>query len=263
MISPSPPVTVMPPARAIVERAFDKLRSYGTPPYVVYLADADGNLRRIAFRASDEMMNDVSYPIGDRLPLANIYRAFVGPLSLAVHEAVMPPNAQSSPSPRSSNAPSGLESDLKTIVTVTANAPPAYRLDVRGIETIGGHQVYHIDLAPRLDPERFALRALWIDTSTYNIRRASYVTHPDIVPIGEADLTVEFSQVGPYWIAARWIVLYHSPDLPHPGYRELEVKQMTFPTKLPDWLFDERAYEQHRRDHDVDYLHHIFPGGAP
>ena len=257
---------MIPPTPAIIQHAYERLRSYGTPAYVVYMTDENGDIHRIAFRGSDEMMNDAQLIRGEPLPIANIYRAFVGPLSITVHEAVvrstLGASAQPSATPEAQEQ-SSLVSDLRTIATVSAHAKPVYTVDDRGIETVDGYQDYHLQLNPTLDPTRYVLRDLWIDTTTYDVRRADYVTTDTNFPGATVYLTVNFAPVGPYWIAARWIALYHSPDLAHPAYRELEVKKMTFPGKLPDWLFDERAYEEHRRDHDVDYLHHLIPGEGP
>jgi len=256
-------VTATPPAtQAIVEEAYDRLRSYGTPPYVVYLTDENGDIHRIAFRASDEMMNDSEYLREATLPLANIYRAFVGPLSITVHQAVVPstPNPSAAPSSSPAQEESSLVSDLKTIAVVSARAKPIYTVTDKGIDTIDGHSDYHLALSPTLDPNHFALRDLWIDTTTHDVRRADYVTVDPNFPDATVYLTVNFEQVGPYWIAARWVAIYHMLGPGEPFYRELKVVKMRFPSTLPGWLWDERAYEAHRRARDLDPLAGLFDG---
>ncbi len=247
-----------PPTQAIVQQAYDRLRSYGTPPYVVYLTDENGDVHRIAFRASDEMMNDSEYLHQATLPFANIYRAFVGPLSITVHQAVAQATPSASAAP-TTPAQTSLESDLKTIAVVSVSAKPVYKVADQGVETVDGHSDYHLVLDPTLDPSRFALRDLWIDATTHDVRRADYVTTDSNVPDATVYLTVNFEQVGPYWIAARWVAIYHmlGPCAP-PVYRELKVEKMRFPSELPDWLWDERQYEAHRRDRQLDPLAGLF-----
>jgi len=248
-----PVVASPPPARAIVQRAYERLRSYGTPPYVVYLTDENGDRHRIAFRASDEMMNDSEYyPNDDRLPLARIYRAFVGPLSITVHESIV----KTTPSPGQTAAPAenSLVSDLKTIAVVSAYAQPVYTARTAGVETIDGHKTDHVALAAVSDPSRYTLRDLWIDTTTYDVWRADYVTHDVDVPGSTVYLTVNFEPVGPYWIAAHWIAIYHFLGPQPPVYRELAVLKMRFPATLAGWLWNEHEYEQHRRARDPDPL---------
>ncbi|MBV8636929.1 MAG: hypothetical protein JO322_02525 [Candidatus Eremiobacteraeota bacterium] len=235
-------------------RALARLHSYGTPPYVVYMTVENGEYHRIAFRGTDEMMNDVTLPTGSTLPNANIYRAFVGPLSRSVHEAIATPT----PSATAPAPALDLESTLKTIAVVSSRGH-LYDVSVAGAETIEGHHVYHVALHPRRDPQQNALRDLWIDTDTYDVWRADYVTEPDVQLVGgEADLTVDFTTVGNYRIASSWIAVYHAPDLHTPVYRQLRVVRMAFPESLPDWLFDEPSYAKHLRDHEPDYLSDIF-----
>lgn len=262
MIAPSPAVTATPsPTQVIVGRAYDRIRSYGTPPYVVYLIDENGDKRRIAFRASDEMMNDSEYLHQTTLPLANIYRAFVGPLSITVHEAVTKatPSASGQPSPATAaQEQSSLVSDLKTIAVVNAHARPIYTVADRGVETVDGHDDDHLELSPTLDPNHFGLRDLWIDTATDDVRRADYITSDLNFPGATVYLTVNFAQVGPYWIAARWVAIYHTIGPGAPFYRELRVEKMRFPSELPGWLWNQRDYESHRRARDPDPLAPLF-----
>ena len=258
LLAQTPAVQQTPPlpqANDILFNALSRLRSYGTPPYVVYVIVENGDYRRVAFRGADEMMNDVALPVGANLPDARIYRAFVGPLSRSVHEAIATPSPSTGTPSRSLG---DLESTLKTIAVVSSRGH-LYDVKTNGIETIEGHRVYHITLHPRRDPEENAIRDLWIDTETYDVWRAAYVEPPD-VPIvgGEADLTVDFTTVGNYRIASSWIAIYHAPGMRTPVYRQLQVVKMAFPEALPDWLFDEPQYAKRVREHDPDYLGAFF-----
>ena len=259
---PSPAATSQP--NEILFKALARLRSYGTPPYVVYVIEENGAYRRVAFRGADEMMNDVALPAGATLPNARIYRAFVGPLSRSVHEAIATPSpagTTTSPLPNATSpalAGNDLESTLKTIAVVSSRGH-LYDVMTTGIETMNGHSVYHIALHPRRDPEENKIRDLWIDTSTYDVVRADYVQAPDIQIVGgEADLTVDFMTVGNYRIAASWMAVYHAPGMRTGVYRQLRVVKMAFPQTLPDWLFDEPSYAKRVREHEPDYLGDLF-----
>lgn len=273
MITPTPAPIALPPTQTIVAQAYDRMRSYGTPPYVVYITNENGDHHRIAFRASDEMMNDSEYnPNRNSLPPAFVYRAFVGPLSITIHEAVVkgtpPPTtpapsvsaavATPTPSPTATEEANSLLSDLRTIAVVSARAHPVYTATTRGVETIDGHGTYRIVLSPSTDPSRYTLRDLWIDTTTHDVRRADYITRDINVPDATVYLTVEFEQVGPYWIAAHWIAIYHFLGQQPPFYRELRVEKMRFPETLPDWLFNQRGYELHAMAGDADPLAKLF-----
>ncbi len=257
------PTPSLPPPNDILFKALTRLRSYGTPPYVVYVIEENGAYRRVAFRGSDEMMNDVALPTGTNLPDAQIYRAFVGPLSRSVHEAIATPTPSgtvASPSPGATAQPQAndLESTLKTIAVVSSRGH-LYDVKTTGVETIEGHNLYHITLHPRRDPEQNQIRDLWIDTSTYDVWRAAYVQPPDVQIVGgEADLTVDFVTVGNYRIASSWIAVYHAPGMRTGVYRQLQVVKMAFPDALPDWLFDEPSYAKRVREHQPDYLGYLF-----
>jgi hypothetical protein len=265
--------------QTIIGHAYDRMRAYGTPPYVVYLASENGDTYRIAFRASDEMMNQIQYnPHRTSLAPASVYRAFVGPLSITVHEAIanqtMPPSpslsimatatpsATASPTPvaTSGDLSNGLLSDLKTIAVVSTRARPVYTAKLRGVETVDEHSTYHIELTPVSDPSQHTLRDLWVDTTTHDVRRADYITHDPNIPDATVYLTVNFVQVGPYWIAARWVAIYHFIGDQPPVYRELKLDKMRFPDTLPDWLFNQRGYELHYMAGDADPLAHLFDG---
>ena len=151
-----------------------------------------------------------------------------------------------------------LAADLRTIAVVNAYARPAYRAGVQSVDNIDGHETYHIALDPTSDPEQHALRDLWIDTTTHDVRRADYVTHDFNFPSATVYLTVNFVPVGSYLIAGSWVAIYHPGGSDPPFYRELHVEKMRFPDSLPDWLFDQRAYDEHRREGAPDPLAGLF-----
>jgi hypothetical protein len=90
------------------------------------------------------------------------------------------------------------------------------------------------------------------------VRRADYVTTDANVPGATVYLTVNFEPVGPYWIAAGWVAIYHTLGPGAPVYRQLHIEKMRFPSELPGWLWDDREYEAHRRARALDPLAGIF-----
>lgn len=63
------------------------------------------------------------------------------------------------------------KSGLKTIAIVSASSR-VYDISLVGIEADGTGRDYHLSLKPTRDPLKYRLRDLWIDTTTYQTRRA-------------------------------------------------------------------------------------------
>lgn len=218
-------------------------------------------VERIAFRSGDEMFNISNSPNqSTELPDALIYSPpLVGPLARPVHAAASIGSRRSSPG-------DDLDTALKTIATVVAHGKPRYTVDIAGIERVEGHRAYHLRLQPALDPGRFSLRDLWVDTETYDLWKAHYIVtnyspSESSLASEKDDITVYFVGAGPYWIAASWEDYSLSINGPvHVVNRNLTV---TFPAKLPDWLFEKKAYAEHQRAKDPDYLTHIFDRPTP
>jgi hypothetical protein len=67
--------------------------------------------------------------------------------------------------PRSPSATSAGTS-LRTIGTTYARSRD-YIVELLGIETLEGHQTYHLRLTPVRQPDRFRIRELWVDSSSF------------------------------------------------------------------------------------------------
>jgi hypothetical protein len=83
---------------------------------------------------------------------------------------------------------------LGTIATVRA-VDRAYDVTLAGTEQIDGHTAYHLRLKPLRDPDRYPLRELWVDQSSFQVVRLTYIApfdggghhatiHYDFAPVG-------------------------------------------------------------------------------
>ncbi|MFN2449847.1 MAG: hypothetical protein ABR508_08680 [Candidatus Baltobacteraceae bacterium] len=59
---------------------------------------------------------------------------------------------------------------MKTIAVVSTRTR-AYTIALSGVQTIDGHDCYHLLLTPAHDPDRLRLRELWVDRETYQTRQ--------------------------------------------------------------------------------------------
>ncbi len=269
----APSVEATPSALDIVAKAFERLGTYGEPPYVVYISrqaieqeDSMGRnprtfdvLNRIAYQSDSETFNIVNYPTQSAgLPDALIYAPpLVGPLARPVHAAALI---------RASSPSDDLNSTLKTIVTVVAHGKSHYNAHLVGIETAEHHRTSHVQLDPVGDAGRFSLRDIWVDVGTYDLRKAHYVVtnySPSIITFASErdDITVYFVGAGPYWIAASWED--HGLNTSGPTHIVTQNSTVTVPASLPDWLFDRKAYADRERANDPDFLAHIFDHATP
>ncbi len=249
----------------IVARAFDRLHSYPLPPYAVWsvtrteqasplvpggLEGTEVYKARYALRLSDGMENASAFPSGNKLPPALIVTEFQGPFAWSMRAVPAPATTTPMLQPDIPEA-------LKTIAHVTVHAPDAYTIENSGIESVEGHQTYHLRLTPRTDPARHNLRDLWVDVETFDLWKAHFIGRYAPVPSAlpsESDVTVYFLPIGPYWVVLRmdwtWDDAADSTKL----YYDVLAQDITFPSALPDWLFDRRAYADHLHSGDADYL---------
>jgi hypothetical protein len=271
---PAPSPTLSP--TQILSRALEKLRSDPVPDYAVWTnfwqinrgeAESWSTWRlaeRFAERNSDGVQNVVeSVPTrGSQLPDANVSSVFEGPFAWTMRPAAA---VQAVPAPMQPDV-----SGLKTIASVTAYAPPAYAVDLIGIETVHGHNAYHLRLSPLSEPERHNLRDLWIDVETFDLWEAHLVgKYPALVPYGtpplvQSDITAFFEPVLTYRIVYR-LVWHYTFDGSYFAFRT-SIVEIAFPSVLPDWLFDSAAYARHEKAKEPDVLYqilHAVPTPAP
>ncbi len=89
---------------------------------------------------------------------------------------------------------------LKEIANV-ATANRNYVVSFAGVESVQGHDTYHLHLRPVRLPTRLRLREIWIDTDTY--RMSEIVTQGNFNRFGSVPWTVTFQNVdGSQYIAS-------------------------------------------------------------
>lgn len=130
--------------------------------------------------------------------------------------------------------PNLAEDPIQTIAVVHA-VDRAYTITYAGTTTIGAHTCYHLRLRPLRDPQRYALRELWIDTMTYDVVRLIYVwPYNDIF----ANVTYDFAPAGP---AGVWSIVHIDAQATsrglfstHVEHVSEDLQNITFPISVPD-----------------------------
>ena len=266
--TPTPSLT----ANDVFKRAVARLSSYPDPLYVVETniwqtrttlretgeVKLTKEARRFAFRTSDSMEYASSPPADKRLPPAFVAHTFVGPTAWSLHAAR---RVGTFSEPSSRMAPD--VDALKTIVTVTAVAPPVYRSELLPSEMLNGHRVYHLRLTPDRDPAKHNIHELWVDAETFDLRKAAFsgTYQPTTnAPAAPSDVVATFTGVGPYWLVIDQAWTY-APVSGSAAFRfETQTTRFAFPQALPDWIFDQGAYDKHQKAGDADVLDPILEG---
>jgi hypothetical protein len=256
------------PAQRIFDEAFRRWQTYPVPPYAIWTAtwhtsavpmgfytgtNSDVEVHRYAVRLADGMEN-VSDPIpSGKLPPAMILPEFLGPFAWVTRSSV-----------RVAPAGGGVSmlpdvAGFKTIARVVAVAKPSYALgnsaQTPPVEEVEGHDTYHLRLEPHDDPQKHNLRDLWIDTQTYDLRKAHFVGtyRPTLkAPASPTDVTVYFRNVLGCWVVTHAIWTYQNPPLSFNF--DVQNDEIGLPATLPDWLFDEAEYRKHQLAGEPDYL---------
>lgn len=264
--SPSPSPAFSPSPQQIFDRTFARLGTYPVAPYALMVVKFTGHGAamvpgisgteiqypgRYAFRSSDGAENAAPFvPNAKTLPDANVYlNQPYGPFVWSIRRSNI--NAPDEPPLPDVPAP------LKTIGHVVAYAPPRYAITIVGIETVNGHATYHLHLTPLSDPRRHNLRELWVDTTTFDLWNATFdgTYHPlPGTSDGPSTFTSEFKPVGPFWINVHQYWTWTDFRTSLSWNFERETFAMMFPDSLPDWVFDQAAYDRHRRAGEPDVL---------
>lgn len=238
--------------RELFRRTFARLVTYPIPPYALIVSlwrvRPTDNARhefdviwRYAIRYSDGSENASIVKTFKSLPKATLGKESVGLFATIL---VPPPQV---------NAPQAPDTGgLKTIAVVAATYGD-YGMDLVGEDMIDGHVTEHIALRPLRNLPKYNLRDLWVDTKTFDLRRAKFVFfgRPDDPLRNGATIAVDFGPAQQYWIVqhSKWSTERDDFDL-------MTLRVVTPPT-LPDWLFDQPAYDEHRKAGDLDPLDQI------
>jgi hypothetical protein len=145
---------------------------------------------------------------------------------------------------------------IATIASVTVMGEFDYR--VSNVQNEG--QFIHVSLLPRRDPDRNRLRELYVDKDTLELRRLVATDkffdgdgpHADVFPML---FTVTLDMLNGIPVVT---TIHGQPSkeedieyLGHLGVVDYTFKDITFPTTLPDWYFDPKAYGSHQDDEPI------------
>jgi hypothetical protein len=140
------------------------------------------------------------------------------------------------PSPPPNLAPD----PLLTIATVTA-ATHAYAIALAGEESVDGRLCYHLLLRPTIHPDRYPLRALWVEESSYQVVQLTY-ERPYDSEHARAMVRYRFAPIGPERI---WTIVHIEADA-YAGAHSTgstdhvadDLSDIAFPAAVPDWYFE-------------------------
>ncbi len=135
---------------------------------------------------------------------------------------------------------------LRIIGSVVAYNEPDYR--VVSLTTEG--DLLHLVLEPKRDPNRNRLRQLWVDKTTYELKRVVATDKLFIQggPVYPVLFTITVGSLDGY------PVVTHIHGVVGGGYDgngatvNYDFKDITFPKTLPSWYFDPRTYAAHLND---------------
>jgi hypothetical protein len=264
--------------RELLARTFARLETYPIPPFAVWVtfwhvrtydlsggSSARDTWLRYAVRDSDGIEN-ISTPQPSPAPSsspaptpspATLPKAWVLGESIGLFATVLRP-----PVPAAAPSPSFNASGLKTIAIVAATRED-YRIDLVGTEMIDGHVTEHLRLTPVRDRPQYNLRGLWVDAQSFDLRKARFVfaQRPDDPVRNGATINVYFGPVLQYWIVTHsdWLL-----NRPHTTQAfDLATLLVAFPPMLPDWIFDQSAYDRHQKAGEPDLLDEILKSVKP
>jgi hypothetical protein len=239
-------------------RAVRQIESYPVPPYIIEIVtikvvrvSGDGEWNsghRYATRRADGVVNSTIYPVaGTALPNAAILAGYGGgPGAALTLPGGKPPAAQ--PAPELPGLP-----NLKTIASVTAFRPE-YAISLAGVESIDGHDTFHLQLRPYGDPVKHPLRDVWADTSTYDIWKVRALGSCSPCA-GPTEMTTLYMPAAGTWIAKESQYTAQCNAIGIGACRFTRQRNdVVLLDQLPDWLFDAKEYAQHQRAQKPDYL---------
>jgi hypothetical protein len=249
--------------RELFARTFARLGAYAIPPYAIYttrwhvrayspLEPPDYDvLWRYAIKTNDGLENAASPQAEEWLPPATITGEYLGLFATILRAPA--PAVPTSPDP---------DSGLKTIAVVAASREN-YQIDFVAVENVNGNPTDHLRLTPLRDSSKYNLRDLWIDTQTFDLRKARIVVvrYPGRANWDGSSMTVYFGPALQYWIVMHeaW-----SASGPHGSHSfDVTTLRVAFPPSLPNWIFDQAAYNQRQRAGAQDILEKILEAAKP
>jgi hypothetical protein len=187
----------------IVQRAVGVWNARPTPPFMAYDLDFHGAHKTQQFYRRVHVV----YDAGNRTCTTQLLQASGGepPGVNAERQRLFPDETFGLvPRVRSGTSESASGASIQTLAVAHAVTRYPYDVSLAGIETVAGHAAYHLRFAPRSDPEHYSVREVWVDSTSFDVRRviAYKVQHVGLVSIPFL-LSVEYGESGPYWLVVR------------------------------------------------------------
>jgi uncharacterized protein (DUF427 family) len=128
-----------------------------------------------------------------------------------------------------------------------ATATDSYRIGVAPDGAANATQPYHLRFKPIADVSADNVLDLWVDRRTFDIQGIRYIAKTNGTTV-----TAQFGPASTYWTATHlnWV----SPGVDGNRGYDVTIVRVAFPKTLPDWLFDQSAYDQKQRAGTNDVL---------
>jgi len=218
------------------ERARIVVRTSDGHGFLQMIRNADGTVAHSdpAIVGDDGRFPVGIYRVGD-FPLADFGLRKGTPNRPGIFEA------RSSPEPQPSD-------NLKSIGSITIVGLP-YRIVDLGDTTVADVPVYHLGLTPLRDAGHHVLRELWIDKATYfPVRCVAERFVDDGLLTFRYLVTVNMAVIGGHLVATDatgHFSIHRALVLNITGDAHWSISDVSFPTEVPDWLFDPASFKQH------------------
>jgi hypothetical protein len=245
-------------ADAIFDRARAAVAARPLPPYIAYTTYAaflrKGHTKaehlRVVLRTSDghAYVTPVPDSPADRIdttPYVAVKPPYFWPTTTF---GLVPPRAVEGPSiyedPASATPASSGPAVIGSVKAVTRD----YDVTLVGEEMLDGANVYDLITVPRSDPSHHRIRAMFVDTQTYEPRRIVMQAYAGKGPIHVRPLvTLDYAPFGPTWLIARGTtdVVVRITLFAYGGGGEFRLSDVSFPDTEPDWMFDRDKLRAH------------------
>jgi hypothetical protein len=196
-----------------------------------------GDIVAFTVRTSDGRTYAQTLPVPGKTPKILLRGGYItGPAETPLGFYRTLPASSPPPSPPPNLAPD----PLQTIADVTARAR-VYEVRLASEESVNGRACYHLTLRPLVTPDRYPLRELWVDETSFEVVQLTY-ERPYEAAHTHALVRYRFAPVGPERI---WTIVHIEAEA---GIHELfstkveriadDLSDITFPASVPDWYFE-------------------------
>jgi hypothetical protein len=240
--------TPSPSPAEIFGRAQQAWRARAVPPYESFAVACEstflaphcavGDRVEFTVRASDGRTYAQTLPAGGTPPKVLLRGGYItGPADTPLGFYRTLPDGQSPPP---SPPPNFALDPLETIATVTTNAH-VYDIRLTGEESIDGRTCYHLALRPLIAPDRYPLRELWVDASSFEVVQLTY-ERPYDAEHARASVRYRFAPIGRNRV---WAIVHIEADAAvHQLFSTKtervadDLSDISFPSSVPDWYFE-------------------------